>query len=136
MLFSSTLQCLNLEEVSLSHFFVPSTRGPSRGANRLIFCLMGKAFLLADISDMNVDDRNANSGSSVEGAISSVSMATATIEVEESEVVCIDTPTSPQINLIAMLEEAAPIPQVSCVSSNYYLYFGRHQLIFLFIELY
>ncbi|BES91579.1 Programmed cell death protein 2, C-terminal putative domain [Nesidiocoris tenuis] len=69
-----------------------------------------------DFSDMNVDDRNANSGSSVEGAISSVSMATATIEVEESEVVCIDTPTSPQINLIAMLEEAAPIPQVPITS--------------------
>uniref|UniRef100_A0A146M603 Programmed cell death protein 2-like n=1 Tax=Lygus hesperus TaxID=30085 RepID=A0A146M603_LYGHE len=68
------------------------------------------------ISDMNVDEKNANSGSSGEGAIGSVAMATATIDGDEGEVVCIDTPTSPQVNLIAMLEEAAPIPQVPITS--------------------
>lgn len=61
---------------------------------------------------MNVDEKNANSGGSAEGAIGNVLLASATIDGDEGEVVCIDTPTSPQVNLIAMLEEAAPIPQV------------------------
>lgn len=65
------------------------------------------------------DECNANSAGSVgaEGAIGVVPTATAMIEGDEGEVVSIDTPTAPQVNLIAMLEEAAPMPQVSAVKN-------------------
>lgn len=36
--------------------------------------------------------------------------ATAEIEGEESEVVCIDTPTQPQCDLISLLHEVTPLP--------------------------
>lgn len=36
--------------------------------------------------------------------------ATAEIEGEESEVVCIDTPTQPQCDLISLLQEVTPLP--------------------------
>ena len=45
--------------------------------------------------------------------------ATAEIEGEESEVVCIDTPTQPQCDLISLLQEVTPLPlqHVDCRSS-------------------
>ena len=72
--------------------------------------------LARGMSDMEIaaaDEKNANSCGSGEGAIGLVPMATATIEGDEGEVVCIDSPTAPGVNLIAVLEETAPLPQVS-----------------------
>lgn len=74
--------------------------------------------LARGFSEMEIcaaDERNANSCGSGEGAIGLVSMATATIEGDEGEVVCIDSPTIPNVNLIAVLEEAAPLPQASYI---------------------
>ncbi|XP_033225155.1 programmed cell death protein 2-like [Belonocnema kinseyi] len=73
--------------------------------------------LNVDFSDLRVDDPNANSPASVEspvggGAVGRVDSlhATAEIEGEESEVVCIDTPTQPQCDLISLLHEVTPLP--------------------------
>lgn len=77
--------------------------------------LMNAEDLARGISDMEIcaaDEKNANSCGSGEGAIGLVPMATATIEGDEGEVVCIDSPTAPRVNLIAVLEETAPLPQV------------------------
>lgn len=65
---------------------------------------------LSEMEISTADERNANS--SAEEATGLVPMATATIEGDEGEVVCIDSPTTPHINLIAVLEETAPLPQV------------------------
>lgn len=43
--------------------------------------------------------------------------ATAEIEGDEGEVVTIDTPTIPQHNIVALLQEAAPLPQDVCQKS-------------------
>lgn len=75
-----------------------------------------------DMRKLTVDERNANSCGSVEGAMG-VLDTSATIEGDEGEVVCIDTPTAPQINLIAMLEEAVPMPQVPNSSLHFSPYF-------------
>ncbi|XP_073992600.1 programmed cell death protein 2-like [Rhodnius prolixus] len=79
------------------------------------------------------DECNANSAGSVgaEGAIGVVPTATAMIEGDEGEVVSIDTPTAPQVNLIAMLEEAAPMPQVPISSlqfTSYFISVGEEEL--------
>ncbi|KAK6626588.1 hypothetical protein RUM44_009062 [Polyplax serrata] len=70
--------------------------------------------LSAMIGNMTVDECNANwdgmekSSGAVGKQMSPV--ATAEIEKEESEVVCIDTPTTPQKDLLALLQETAPVP--------------------------
>lgn len=82
--------------------------------------------LARGVSEMEIsaaDEKNANSCGSGEGAIGLVPMATATIEGDESEVVCIDSPTTPRINLIAVLEETAPLPQVTVARLEFAPYF-------------
>ncbi|XP_063991569.1 programmed cell death protein 2-like [Diachasmimorpha longicaudata] len=73
--------------------------------------------LTEDLSNMRVDDPNANSPASVEspvggGAVGRLDspQASAEIEGEESEVVCIDTPTQPQCNLVDLLQEVTHNP--------------------------
>ncbi|XP_008205252.1 programmed cell death protein 2-like [Nasonia vitripennis] len=73
--------------------------------------------LKADFSELQVDDPNANSPTSVEspvgvGAVGRLDSphASAEIEGEESEVVCIDTPTQPRCDLISLLQEVTPLP--------------------------
>lgn len=74
--------------------------------------------LSAGIGNLNVDECNANWGGATvnleksSGAVGKQSSPTATAEIEgdESEVVSIDTPTAPQRDLIALLQEAAPVP--------------------------
>ncbi|XP_043471158.1 programmed cell death protein 2-like [Leptopilina heterotoma] len=88
--------------------------------NKFKFTRQNSSFeddLNVDFSDLRVDDPNANSPTSVEspvggGAVGKVDSlhATAEIEGEESEVVCIDTPTQPQCDLISLLQEVTPLP--------------------------
>ncbi|XP_058789120.1 programmed cell death protein 2-like [Phymastichus coffea] len=73
--------------------------------------------LKGDFSELQVDDPNANSPTSVEspvgvGAVGRLDSphASAEIEGEESEVVCIDTPTQPHCDLISLLQEVTPPP--------------------------
>ncbi|XP_014600105.1 PREDICTED: programmed cell death protein 2-like [Polistes canadensis] len=69
-----------------------------------------------DFAVLQVDDPNANSPASIEspigGAVGKVDspQASAEIEGEESEVVCIDTPTQPQCDLVSLLHEVTPFP--------------------------
>ena len=73
----------------------------------------GEFDLRRGIAGLTVDETNANANlPGGEGAIGCPASATATIEADEGEVVSIDTPTLPQVNLLAILEEAAPLPQV------------------------
>ncbi|KAK0181816.1 hypothetical protein PV327_000010 [Microctonus hyperodae] len=67
-----------------------------------------------DLSNLKVDDPNANSPTRIESPIGGGAVgrldspqASAEIEGEESEVVCIDTPTKPQYNLINLLQNAS-----------------------------
>lgn len=70
-----------------------------------------------DVLNLRVSDQNANSPTSVEspvggGAVGRLDspQACAEIEGEESEVVCIDTPTQPQCNLVDLLHDVTPHP--------------------------
>ncbi|XP_076175391.1 programmed cell death 2 like trus isoform X2 [Ptiloglossa arizonensis] len=70
-----------------------------------------------ELSVLHVDDPNANSPASVEspvgiGAVGRLDspQATAEIDGEESEVVCIDTPIQPQCDLISLLHDVTPFP--------------------------
>lgn len=83
------------------------------------------------LGNLTLDDRNANwegeikGGAGVQegGAVGRLHSpsATAEIEGEESEVVSIDTPTAPQCNLIALLQEVAPLPASLNSSSDGHL---------------
>lgn len=71
--------------------------------------------LSAGIGNLHVDECNANWGGATEkgsGAVGKQTSPTAMAEIEgdESEVVSIDTPTAPQRDLVALLQESAPIP--------------------------
>ncbi|XP_047113634.1 programmed cell death protein 2-like [Schistocerca piceifrons] len=83
--------------------------------------------LRMQLGNLNLDERNANCGELKGGAgiqeggavgclISPA--ATAEIEGDEGEVVSIDTPTAPQHDLIALLQETAPLPAVLRNSSE------------------
>ncbi|CAK9820859.1 Programmed cell death protein 2-like [Anthophora plagiata] len=70
-----------------------------------------------EFSALHVDDPNANSPTSIEspvgiGAVGRLDspQASAEIDGEESEVVCIDTPIQPQCDLIDLLREVTPFP--------------------------
>ncbi|XP_078036198.1 programmed cell death 2 like trus [Augochlora pura] len=70
-----------------------------------------------ELCALHVDDPNANSPASVEspvgiGAVGRLDspQASAEIDGEESEVVCIDTPTQPQRDLVGLLHEVTPFP--------------------------
>ncbi|XP_034174091.1 programmed cell death 2 like trus [Osmia lignaria lignaria] len=70
-----------------------------------------------EFSALHVDDPNANSPTSVEspvgiGAVGRLDspQASAEIDGEESEVVCIDSPVKPQCDLISLLREVTPFP--------------------------
>ncbi|KAH0566700.1 programmed cell death protein 2-like [Cotesia glomerata] len=69
-----------------------------------------------DLSNLRVDDPNANSPASVEspvgGAVGRLDspQASAEIEGEEGEVVSIDTPTRPQSNLMELFNGSTPHP--------------------------
>ncbi|XP_012271287.1 programmed cell death protein 2-like [Orussus abietinus] len=70
-----------------------------------------------EFGNLQVEDPNANSPASIEspvggGAVGRLDSpyASAEIEGEESEVVCIDTPTQPQCNLVSLLHEVMPLP--------------------------
>ncbi|XP_069692515.1 programmed cell death protein 2-like [Periplaneta americana] len=80
------------------------------------------------LGSLSVDDRNANwgggrgvtagAGAGAVGRLHSPA-ATAEIEGDESEVVSIDTPTAPQHDLTALLQEVAPLPmELHSVDSN------------------
>ncbi|KAK0163701.1 hypothetical protein PV328_002406 [Microctonus aethiopoides] len=67
-----------------------------------------------DLLNLKVDDPNANSPTSIESPIGGGAVgrldspqASAEIEGEESEVVCIDTPTKPQYNLMNLLQNVS-----------------------------
>lgn len=66
------------------------------------------------IGNLNVDECNANWDSLEKGSGAvgkqTLPVATAEIEKEENEVVSIDTPTTPQKDLLALLQETAPVP--------------------------
>lgn len=74
--------------------------------------------LSAGIGNLNVNECNANWGAATvnleksSGAVGKQTSPTATAEIEgdEGEVVSIDTPTAPQRDLIALLQETAPVP--------------------------
>ncbi|KAF5275867.1 hypothetical protein FQR65_LT04106 [Abscondita terminalis] len=71
------------------------------------------------IGNLTVDDRNANLGSFAEaqgGAVGRLHSprATAEIEGDEGEIITIDTPTFPQVDLTALLQEVTPLPQSLC----------------------
>ncbi|XP_015590316.1 programmed cell death protein 2-like [Cephus cinctus] len=70
-----------------------------------------------EFSELHMDDPNANSPASIESPIGGGAVgrldsphASAEIEGEESEVVCIDTPTRPQCDLVSLLHEVTPLP--------------------------
>ncbi|XP_076239742.1 programmed cell death 2 like trus [Calliopsis andreniformis] len=70
-----------------------------------------------EFSVLHVDDPNANSPPSIEspvgiGAVGRMDspQASAEIDGEESEVVCIDAPIQPQCDLISLLREVTPFP--------------------------
>lgn len=70
-----------------------------------------------ELSELRVEDANANSPASIEspvgiGAVGRLEspQASAEIDGEESEVVCIDTPTQPQRDLVSLLHEITPFP--------------------------
>lgn len=70
-----------------------------------------------EFSALHVDDPNANSPASIEspvgiGAVGRLDLpqASAEIDGEESEVVCIDTPIQPQCDLVTLLHEVTPFP--------------------------
>ncbi|XP_014232777.1 programmed cell death protein 2-like [Trichogramma pretiosum] len=81
--------------------------------------------LEADFSELQVDDPNANSPTSVDspvgvGAVGCLDSlkASAEIEAEESEVVCIDTPTQPRNDLLMLIQEVTPPPCPSLTDSK------------------
>ncbi|KAJ8920420.1 hypothetical protein NQ315_005286 [Exocentrus adspersus] len=65
--------------------------------------------------NMNIDDRNANSGAHG-GAVGRIHSPAATAEIEgnEGEVISIDTPTFPQHNIADLLQEVTPLPHDVC----------------------
>ncbi|XP_034945116.1 programmed cell death protein 2-like isoform X2 [Chelonus insularis] len=89
--------------------------------------------LREDLSNLCVNDPNANSPASIEspgsgGAVGRLDspQASAEIEGEESEVVCIDTPMQPQCNLMELLHGVTPHPfQHSDVNSSSNLAFAE-----------
>ncbi|KAH0951038.1 hypothetical protein HN011_010586 [Eciton burchellii] len=80
-----------------------------------------------ELSVLRVDDPNANSPISVDSPVSGGAMglldsplASAEIDGDESEVVCIDTPTRSQCDLVSLLHEMTPLPlQVTSAETNY-----------------
>ncbi|XP_031631672.1 programmed cell death protein 2-like [Contarinia nasturtii] len=60
-----------------------------------------------------IDDKNANCGEQQGGAVGLLNSpsASAEIEGEESEMVCVDAPVAPERDLIAMLKQTRAIPQ-------------------------
>lgn len=71
------------------------------------------------LGNLTVDDRNANMGNFAEaqgGAVGRLHSprATAEIEGDEGEIITIDTPTFPQVDLTALLQEVTPLPQNLC----------------------
>ncbi|XP_063911755.1 programmed cell death protein 2-like [Zophobas morio] len=69
------------------------------------------------LGNLTVDDRNANNGA-FGGAVGRLHSPSATAEIEgdEGEVVTIDSPIMPQHDIVALLQEAAPLPQDLCQS--------------------
>ncbi|XP_012252253.2 programmed cell death protein 2-like [Athalia rosae] len=72
-----------------------------------------------DFTKLHVDDPNANSPTGIEsptvgggGAVGRLDSphASAEIEGEENEVICIDSPTKPQHDLVTLLHEVTPLP--------------------------
>uniref|UniRef100_A0A1B6CVA3 Programmed cell death protein 2 C-terminal domain-containing protein n=1 Tax=Clastoptera arizonana TaxID=38151 RepID=A0A1B6CVA3_9HEMI len=79
------------------------------------------------MAQLAFDERNANSGAGclAGGATGKLLSPTATAEIEgdESEMITIDTPTSSQFDLLALLESAVPVPQVPSVSIEFISFF-------------
>ncbi|KYB29229.1 programmed cell death protein 2-like [Tribolium castaneum] len=65
------------------------------------------------LGNLTVDDRNANNGA-FGGAVGRLHSPSATAEIEgdEGEVVTIDSPVMPQQDIVALLQEATPLPQL------------------------
>lgn len=82
-----------------------------------------------DLSDLCLNDQNANSPASMEspvgggGAVGRLEspQESAEIEGEESEVVCIDTPTQPQCNVMDLFNRVNPNP---------FQYHGQNDFVF------
>ncbi|XP_012527572.1 programmed cell death protein 2-like [Monomorium pharaonis] len=80
-----------------------------------------------ELSMLRVDDPNANSPASVDSPVSVGAVgrldspqASAEIDGDESEVVCIDTPTRPQCDLVSLLHEVTPLPlQITNAETKY-----------------
>ncbi|KAG5885188.1 hypothetical protein JTB14_036495 [Gonioctena quinquepunctata] len=68
--------------------------------------------LRSGFGNLTVDDRNANTGAQG-GAVGRLHSPAATAEIEgnEGEVISIDTPTFPQHDIAALLQEATPLPK-------------------------
>ncbi|CAH1974921.1 unnamed protein product [Acanthoscelides obtectus] len=69
----------------------------------------------SSFGNLTVDDKNANKGAQV-GAVGRLHspLATAEIEGNEGEAITIDTPTYPQRDVAALLQEAASLPPEIC----------------------
>ncbi|RZC33517.1 programmed cell death protein 2-like, partial [Asbolus verrucosus] len=67
------------------------------------------------LGNLTVDDRNANNGA-FGGAVGKLHSPSATAEIEgdEGEVISIDSPTVPQHDIVALLQEVTPLPQDLC----------------------
>lgn len=71
--------------------------------------------LSSSMAQLSCDEQNANSeAGGIVGATGRLLSPTATAEIEgdESEVVTIDTPETSQFDLVALLEQVSPVPQV------------------------
>lgn len=85
------------------------------------------------------DDRNANMGNFVDaqgGAVGRLHSprATAEIEGDEGEIISIDTPTFPQVDLAALLQEVTPLPQDICHNTSNLKTFSNLQFVPCFMS--
>lgn len=95
--------------------------------------------LRSGFGNLMVDDRNANMGNFVEaqgGAVGRLHSprATAEIEGDEGEIISIDTPTFPQVDLAALLQEVTPLPQDICHNTSNLKTFSTLQFVPCFMS--
>lgn len=91
--------------------------------------------IIGGFDNLNIDDKNANCGAQggAIGATYSSSTAFAELEGEESEVVTVETPITPERDLIAYLKQTPGISRnsnKSLILNSFFIYVEEEKIIF------
>lgn len=88
--------------------------------------------LITELDNMQIDEQNANCDVQADGAVglmySYKNQASAELEGEETEMISIDTPISPQRDLVALLKQTSALNSDHMVLQSYFMYVEEEEV--------